>query len=130
MHMIGRRGAALRAVVDDKVGRQSDRNIEHVSEFAGYVLESMIPVDDRKMMIDDGKWIEVDDVVLTEWDSLLFRIEISGAQKAGPPGDGFCIHRCRRASRTVGNVPDRDIKPVNPDRARLCLGQPLDSTSK
>jgi hypothetical protein len=119
--MIGRRGAALWSVINYKVSRQRDRKIEHVSEFAGNVLEAMFPVNDREVMIDDGKRIEVDDVVLTEWDSLFFRIEISGAQEAGPLGDGFCVHRCRRASRTVGNVPDKDIKPVNPDGARLCL---------
>jgi len=119
--MIGRGSAALRAVVDDKVGRQSDRNIEHVSEFAGYVLEPMIPVNDRKMMIDDGKWIEVDDVVLTEWDSLFFRIEIARAQKTGSLGNGFWIDGRRCASRTVGNVPDENVKPIDMHWARLCL---------
>ena len=113
MHMIGRGSPALRPVVDYKVSRQRDCEIEHVSKFTGNVLEAMFPVNDREVMIDDGKRIEVDDVVLTEWDSLFFRIEIARAQKTGSPGNGFWIDGRRCASRTVGNVPDEDVKPID-----------------
>src|SRR5262249_35611086 len=122
MHMIGRGGAALRSVINYKVSGQSQGKIEHVSEFAGNVLEPMFPVNDREVMIDDRKGIEVDDVVLTKWESLLFRIEISRTQKAWPLGNGFCIHRCCRTSSTVGNVPDENVIPIHPNWACLCPG--------
>src|SRR5215813_9484194 len=82
------------------------------------------------MTIDDGKRIEEDDVVLAERDPLFFRIEIFGAKETGTFGDRFRIHCRRRTSRTMRNVPDENVEPINTNCSRLRVSQTFDAASK
>src|SRR5262245_49340664 len=82
------------------------------------------------MSIEDGKGIEVDDVVRTKGDAALFRIEIVGAEKAWTFGDRVTIDGRCRTRRAVGEVTHENIKPVDPYCSGLCVRQSLDPTGK
>src|ERR1051326_8309470 len=123
VHMIGRRGAAFRTVINHKVAWKGRRNIEHRAGLAGDPLRPVLAVNDREMAVNDREWIAVDCVIVGEGDALLLRIQISAAEKARPPGNRFTINGCRCAPKPMRDVPNENIEPADTLRPRARIRQ-------
>src|SRR5690242_2090114 len=88
----------------------------------------MLAVHDRQMMVDDREWVAIDRVVLVEWNSPFFGIEVSRTKETRALRDGLAIDRRRSTRHAMGNVSHVNVEPVDMRLARLRMGQALHST--